>query len=108
MKLRRTPEDVDRLAALQARLLSQVARAVKPGGLLVYSVCTVTPEECDGQVQQFLATHPEFRPERPPPGWALPSAESECIDSRGWLRTSPSRNATDGFFAVRLRKEAGA
>jgi 16S rRNA (cytosine967-C5)-methyltransferase len=108
VKLRRTPEDVDRLAALQARLLAQVAREVKPGGLLVYSVCTLTPEECDGQVEQFLANHPEFRPERPPPSWALSAAETECIDQLGLLRTSPSRNATDGFFAVRLRKVAGA
>jgi 16S rRNA (cytosine967-C5)-methyltransferase len=107
-KLRRTPEDVDRLAALQARLLAQVARAVKPGGLLVYSVCTLTPEECDDQVEQFLAARSDFRSERPPRGWALPAAETECVDERGWLRTSPARTGTDGFFAVRLRKEAAA
>jgi len=108
VKLRRTPEDVDRLASLQARLLAQVALSVKPGGLLVYSVCTLTPEECDAQVEQFLAARSDFRPERPPPGWALAAAETECLDERGWLRTSPSRTATDGFFAVRLRKEAAA
>src|SRR5205807_6954548 len=63
VKLRRTPEDVDRLAQLQARLLASVSRAVKPGGLLVYAVCTLTPEECDEQVARFLAAHAEFQPE---------------------------------------------
>jgi 16S rRNA (cytosine967-C5)-methyltransferase len=108
VKLRRTPEDVDRLAALQAKLLLQVARAVKPGGLLVYSVCTLTPEECDEQVQRFLSSNPAFHPERPPSGWALPPAERDCVDAEGRLRTLPQRTGTDGFFAVRLRKEAAA
>jgi 16S rRNA (cytosine967-C5)-methyltransferase len=105
VKLRRTPEDVDRLAALQAKLLGQVAGEVKPGGLLVYSVCTLTPEECDEQVQRFLSGNPGFLLERPPRGWALPPAETDCIDREGRLRTSPDRTGTDGFFAVRLRKE---
>jgi 16S rRNA (cytosine967-C5)-methyltransferase len=105
VKLRRTPDDVDRLAALQARLLSQVSVSVKPGGLLVYALCTLTPEECDEQVERFLSAHPEFHPERPPPGWALPAADADCLDDRGRLRTFPHRTGTDGFFAVRLRKE---
>ena len=108
VKLRRTPEDVDRLATLQAKLLEQVARSVKPGGLLVYSVCTLTPEECDEQAQRFLSSNPGFHLERPPPGWALPPADADCIDEEGRLRTFPHRSGTDGFFAVRLRKEAVA
>ena len=103
--MRRTPEDVDRLAALQARLLSQVSRSVRSGGLLVYALCTLTPEECDEQVGRFLSEHPEFHPEPPPPGWALPAAESDCLDSQGRLFVLPHRSGTDGFFAVRLRKE---
>jgi 16S rRNA (cytosine967-C5)-methyltransferase len=105
VKLRRTPEDVDRLAALQARLLTQVSLSVKPDGLLVYAVCTLTPEECDEQVDRFLKTHPAFHVELPPEGWALPAADAECLDSAGRLRTFPHRTGTDGFFAVRLRKE---
>ena len=108
VKLRRTAEDVDRLAALQAKLLAQVAHSVKPGGLLVYSVCTLTPEECDEQVQRFLTSHPTFHLERPPPGWALPPADPDCIDEEGRLRTLPHRTGADGFYAVRLRKEATA
>ena len=105
VKLRRTPEDVDRLAVLQSRLLAQVSLSVKPGGLLVYAVCTLTPEECDEQVDRFLSSHPDFHLERPPQGWALPAADADCLDAQGRLRTFPHRTGTDGFFAVRLRKE---
>jgi 16S rRNA (cytosine967-C5)-methyltransferase len=104
VKLRRTPEDVDRLAQLQQRLLEQVSRSVKKGGLLVYALCTLTPEESDEQAQRFLAAHADFREERAPAGWALPAAEAECLDERGRLRTLPSRTGMDGFFAVRLRR----
>jgi 16S rRNA (cytosine967-C5)-methyltransferase len=106
VKLRRTPGDVDRLSQVQARLLAAVARSVKAGGLLVYSVCTLTPEESDEQVERFLAAHPEFSPEPPPPGWAMPRAAVDCLDERGRLLTLPHRTGTDGFFAVRLRKES--
>ena len=82
-----------------------VSLAVKPGGLLVYSVCTLTPEECDEQVDRFVSSHRDFRLERPPAGWALAAAEADCLDEQGRLRTLPHRTGTDGFFAVRLRKE---
>jgi len=103
-KLRRTPDDVDRLAGVQARLLASVSRAVKPGGLLVYALCTLTPEESDEQVTRFLASHPGFHPEPPPEGWATPRAAVDCLDAKGRLLTLPQRTGTDGFFAVRLRK----
>jgi 16S rRNA (cytosine967-C5)-methyltransferase len=106
VKLRRTPEDVDRLSQVQARLLAAVSRSVKAGGLLVYSVCTLTPEESDEQVERFLAAYPEFSPEPPPAGWAMPRAAVDCLDARGRLLTLPHRTGTDGFFAVRLRKES--
>jgi len=100
VKLRKTPEDVDRLAQLQARLLESVQRYVRPGGLLVYAVCTLTPEESDEQVQRFLAAFPQFRIERPPA-----SFPADCLD-RDFLRTLPHRTGTDGFFAARLRRTA--
>jgi len=100
LKLRRTPEDVDHLAQLQARLLSSVQRDVRPGGLLVYAVCTLTPEECDEQLQRFLAAFLQFRIERPPAGFP-----ADCLD-RDFLRTLPHRTGTDGFFAARLRRTA--
>jgi 16S rRNA (cytosine967-C5)-methyltransferase len=98
VKLRRTPEDVDRLARLQAKLLASVQRYVRPGGALVYALCTLMPEECDEQVQRFLAAHPAFSLDRPPAGFP-----ADCLD-RDFLRTLPHRTGTDGFFAARLRR----
>jgi 16S rRNA (cytosine967-C5)-methyltransferase len=98
MKMRRTPDDVDRLAQLQARLLSAVQRYVKPGGLLVYALCTLTPEECDEQVRRFLSARADFRIDPPPAGFP-----SECLDAP-FMRTLPHRTGTDGFFAARLRR----
>ena len=100
VKLRRTPEDVDRLAQLQAKLLASVQRYVRPGGLLIYALCTLTPEECDEQVQRFTAASPGFTVEPPPA--AFPP---DCLD-RSFLRTLPHRTGTDGFFAARLRRTA--
>ena len=99
VKLRRTPEDVDRLAQLQSKLLASVQRYVKPGGLLVYAVCTLTQAECDEQVDRFVKSFSHFRLEAPPAGFA-----PECLDARGCLRTLPNRTGTDGFFAARLRR----
>jgi 16S rRNA (cytosine967-C5)-methyltransferase len=100
VKLRRTPEDVDRLARLQAKLLASVQRYVRPGGTLVYALCTLMPEECDEQVQRFLAACPAFRVDRPPVDFP-----ADCLD-RDFLRTLPHRTGTDGFFAARLRRTA--
>jgi 16S rRNA (cytosine967-C5)-methyltransferase len=104
VKLRRTAEDSDRLAALQAKILAQLSTSVRRGGLLVYAVCTLLPEECDEQVERFLAAHPGFREDPPTGNWCL-DPTGECLDARGRLRTLPDRTGTDGFFAVRLRKE---
>jgi 16S rRNA (cytosine967-C5)-methyltransferase len=100
VKLRRTPEDVDRLAQLQSRLLASVRRYLKPGGLLVYAVCTLTPEECDEQVERFAKAHSQFRLEPAPAGFP-----PECL-SGSMMRTLPHLTGTDGFFAVRLRRTA--
>ena len=99
VKLRRTPADVDRLAQLQAKLLSSVHRYVKPGGLLVYALCTLTPEECDEQVDRFVKSQSHFRLDPPLRGFP-----TECLDARGCMRTLPHRTGTDGFFAARLRR----
>ena len=98
VKLRRTATDIDRLASLQAKLLASVQRYVKPGGLLVYALCTLTREECDEQVERFLKAFPQFQLDPPPPGFP-----ADCIDGHH-LRTLPHRTGTDGFFAARLRK----
>jgi 16S rRNA (cytosine967-C5)-methyltransferase len=90
------PEDVDRLAALQRRLLDGAAALVRPGGVLVYSVCTLTRAETV-EVDQWLASaHPELVAVEPPgPPWAPLG--------RG-ARLLPQDAGTDGMFAVGLRR----
>jgi 16S rRNA (cytosine967-C5)-methyltransferase len=97
IKWRRRPEDVARLAALQGEIVAGVAPLVKPGGLLVYAVCTRTVDETTGVVEALLAAHPRF---------VVEPARGPCIDADGCLRTAPYRHGLDGFFAARLRARA--
>ncbi|RPI03649.1 MAG: RsmB/NOP family class I SAM-dependent RNA methyltransferase, partial [Zetaproteobacteria bacterium] len=100
IKWRRRPEDLGRAAALQADLLAGVAGAVAPGGLLVYSTCSLEPEETDEVIAAFLRGHPGFALEAPGPGLR----DFADPDAAGVLRTWPHRHDTDGFFVARLRR----
>jgi 16S rRNA (cytosine967-C5)-methyltransferase len=102
-KWRVGPDDVTRLAALQARMLDALAPRVAPGGVLVYAVCTFTDAEGPAQVRAFLDRHPTFERAAPPPG---PVPWSQVLDADGQLRTWPHRHGADAFFAVRLRRRA--
>lgn len=101
IRWRRQPEDLHRAAALQRELLEGVAGAVAVDGLLVYSTCSLEPEETDEVIAAFLAAHPEFRLDDPRP--ALAQA-AELVDGQGHLRTWPHRHGTDGFFVARLHR----
>lgn len=98
IRWRRTPEDVDERAALQARLLEAAAARVRPGGRLVYAVCTFTDEEGPAQIARFLAAHPTFAVVPPAPGH--PAAP--YVDATGALRTAPTDAGEDAFYAVAL------
>jgi 16S rRNA (cytosine967-C5)-methyltransferase len=91
--------DLAVLGALQRAIIRAAAAVVRPGGLLVYSTCSLEPEENDQQVESFLAEHPEWSLE-PPPNGAVPDA---VLDA-GRLRVLPQRHGTDGAFAARLRR----
>lgn len=93
--------DLAVLTALQKAMLESAATVVRPGGLLVYSTCSLEPEENDEQVDAFLAAHPEWTLDPPPDG----SVPAEVLD-RGRLRVLPQRHGTDGAFAARLRRAA--
>ena len=97
LRWNRSPRDLDDLAALQSELLDAAARCVAPGGLLVYSTCSVEPEENDRQVNAFLSRHPEFQIE--PVGDRVP----EPMRDGDVYRALPHIHATDGAFAARLR-----
>jgi 16S rRNA (cytosine967-C5)-methyltransferase len=102
-KWRVQPGQVRELAALQARLLDAVAPLVRPGGTLVYAVCTITPEEGPGQVAAFCGRWPQFRPAGP----AAPAGSFRwqvLLDDQAQLSIWPHRHEADGFFAARLRR----
>lgn len=101
---RRKESDITRLAKLQRTILDQVAPMVRSGGVLLYSLCTVTAEETDGVVEDFLVAHPEFV--REDLRDSAPSAWHELFDARGALSTWPHRHGgMDGFYAVRFKKK---
>ncbi len=90
-------------AALQARLLDRAAAMLKPGGTLVYAVCSLEPQEGEQAVAAFLERSPAFRIEPPRPG-ELPGGVTPSAE--GWVRILPgmleSEGGLDGFFVARL------
>jgi 16S rRNA (cytosine967-C5)-methyltransferase len=97
---RLTPDAPAHMAGIQLRLLRGAADAVAPGGLLVYSTCTLESEENDALVEAFLAERDDFEVE-PPTSVQAP------IDEKGYLRVLPQQTGTDGAFAARLRRRSG-
>src|SRR5918999_1221305 len=94
--------DIAVMGALQRAVLRSAASVVRPGGLLVYSTCSLEPEENDAQLDAFLGENPEWALEPPPEGAVPPSV----IDA-GRLRVLPQRHGVDGAFAARLRRARG-
>lgn len=100
LRYRRQDSDVLRLATLQRRILETAKDSVEPGGLLIYSVCSVDFREGPDQVELFLRSHPEFTVEPPVFEGFVPKLPLW----QGALRTLPGPEALDGFFSARLRK----
>ena len=90
-------------AELQGKLLARAVEWLRPGGALVYSVCSLEPEEGEEVVSSFLAGHADFRIDPPNPG-ELP--EFVPISPEDWVRILPclfeSEGGLDGFFMARL------
>lgn len=99
LRWRRTPDEIDDLVELQDELLDAAARLVRPGGLLVYSTCTVEPEENAERVEAFLARHTSFQRERVE--GLVPDA---FVTGRGDFAALPHVHGTDGAFAARMRR----
>jgi 16S rRNA (cytosine967-C5)-methyltransferase len=93
-----TPEGLASLETLQREIMDQVATLVPPGGLLVYSTCSLEPEENGRQVEGFLARRPEFSRER---SVDLPQ---ELLSPEGDLMILPQIHGMDGAFAARFRR----
>jgi 16S rRNA (cytosine967-C5)-methyltransferase len=102
----KSPDDVTRLAAIQARLLDAAAAMLAPGGMLIYGVCSLEAEEGPRQVEQLLARGAPLR--RVPIVAAEIGGLGQCITRDGDLRTLPchlgDKGGLDGFYAARLVK----
>ncbi len=123
LRWRVVPEDQAQLARTQAAILAAGAAAVRPGGVLVYSTCTISATENEHQISAFLASHPDFAlddlgAELPAlrlaigrrtgtaerPGGRVGSVGAHAIEGRCVL-TLPHRDHTAGFFIARLRRQ---
>jgi len=92
-------KDLERLPEIQTRILNNVSRYVRPGGVLLYSTCTILKRENEEVVSRFLNDHPDFHME----SFALPTGLSE--QTEGMITLLPSVHNTDGFFICKLRRE---
>ena len=89
------PAPLAALPDVQSAILANASRCVKPGGVLVYSTCTVLPEENEGVTDAFLAAHGAFRYE---------ALGLSVGGSAGYLTLFPHRNETDGFYIAKMRR----
>ncbi len=99
LKWKRTLQDIENMQKLQNEMLNSAAGAVKPGGLLVYSTCTIEREENEEVIEQFLGRRPQFRKES-----LEEIVPHKYLWDKGSIRTFPHKHGMDGSFAVRLRK----
>ncbi|MHC5542192.1 hypothetical protein ACYOEI_28555, partial [Singulisphaera rosea] len=95
------PEAIRRLAEIQAQLLHAASAGVKPGGNLVYSVCTLTPTETTGVVGAFLESHPDFHLDPFPHPLLEGSTDGKVLI---W----PQDSDTDAMFIARLIRDPGS
>jgi 16S rRNA (cytosine967-C5)-methyltransferase len=100
IKWKRDLGDIRKLTKIQSRLLEKSTELVKEGGYIVYSTCTIEPEENIEIINQFLLNHPEFKLEK-----ADGTFPKELLDSNGCIQTYPHIHSIDGAFAVKLKKE---
>jgi 16S rRNA (cytosine967-C5)-methyltransferase len=103
VKYKHVQNDLKRFQSLQLDLLRNVVRYLKPGGIMVYSVCSTEPEEGEDVSRYFLQSHPDFS--------IIEGAYDffghfACRDEEGrpFYRTWPHRDSMDGFFAVRFKR----
>ena len=94
----KNPEELAQLPIIQREILENVCRYVRSGGVLIYSTCTILPEENEQVTEAFLQAHPEF--ERT--AFTLPLPIGTCD---GQLTLWPQRHGTDGFYICRMRRK---
>ncbi len=89
--------DLRRMSEIQLKLIAKASTLVKPGGVLVYSTCSIEPEENIEVVKKFLESHPNFKLES-----AKGKVEDTLVDENGCIQTLPQKHQMDGAFAAKL------
>ena len=100
IRWRRSADDFERFAAVQATMLGRAAEVTAAGGRLVYATCSSEPDENEAVVSRFLDDHPEFEsaPAR------IPAELARFTTADGYFRTFPFRDGLEAFFAAMLVK----
>ena len=96
---RKQKEDITRLQKLQLEILFHAAELLKSGGVLVYSTCTIMPEENEQVIYRFLEQRKDFKQVD-----SYLHVDSDVVDEKGFVRTLPQVHKMDGSFACRLEK----
>ena len=94
----KNPAESEALPKIQFDILKNASRYLKVGGVLVYSTCTIFPEENEENVKRFLAEHPSFTTE--------PFSVGELNFPKGYGTLFPHKNGTDGFFVAKLIRKS--
>lgn len=94
----KTSQDIDNLAKIQAKMIDRAARLVKPGGVLVYSTCTIMRRENDQIIEEFVLRNNRFELES-----GAQYFPPELVSERGFVKTYPAIDGLDGAFCVRLK-----
>ena len=103
IKYRLQLQDIDAITATQQQLLETLSTYVKVGGVLVYSTCSILPDENEKQIERFLQTHTNYEVEKLPT-----SFPKNLLDNEGelGLQLYPFRDKIEGFYIVRLRRKS--
>jgi len=109
-KWNRSKNDIERLAAKQKKMLNAAANLVKPGGILVYAVCSCEREENEEVIHRFLDKRKDFSIDKDFKSdnyySLMTRLISPLINREGFLKTYPEANNMDGFFAARLKRKS--
>jgi 16S rRNA (cytosine967-C5)-methyltransferase len=104
-KWKRSWKDVEELAELEYRILTECSKLVRAGGIMLYVVCTLMPEENEKVCERFLREQGEFVLD--PPCSSVGNLLSPFVTRSGFFLTDPVQHGTDGFFAARFRRKQG-